>query len=554
MLSKTKTSREPKLPVTQLLILSICRFAEPVALTGVFPYLPEMIESFGVPPNEVAKWAGITSAVFSISQCLTAIQWGRASDKYGRKPIILMAMSFAMTSSLLFGFSRSLKWAIFARALSGASNGNVGILRTTVAEMVPQKSLQPRAFSILPLVWQIGSIVGPILGGALASPAKKMPQWFGNSTFFKTFPFALPNLVNSIFFTVGIIEGVLFLKESNEAKKFNRDYGRVMGSYLKGLFTGRGRHSRRISEDDFEYDGSGSQSKRNTVPTAPPRYREVFTPQSNLNLLCYCILALHGVAYDQLLPVFMHSPIDRSGVSLPFRFRGGFGIDSGRIGVIFMAYGVFSMITQFTLFPYFTNKFGALTMMRICTLVFPIAYFITPFTVLLPTETLQQAAILAVMIVKGLAGVFAFPCITILMTNSAKSLRLLGTLNGVATSLSAIGRAAGPYTCGTLFTWGVSHDYPVVAWWFLAFFAALGHISTWWLVEMDGFGGKEPETESSDDGSDDIMLDERGMSTTHTGADADMHDDAAAALLDSEDKDSGIGNEDEPLLGKEGKI
>lgn len=81
MASSSRSQRVPKLPVAQLTILSICRFAEPVALTSVFPYLPEMIESFGIPRDEVAKWAGITSGVFSISQCLTAISWGRASDK-----------------------------------------------------------------------------------------------------------------------------------------------------------------------------------------------------------------------------------------------------------------------------------------------------------------------------------------------------------------------------------------------------------------------------------------------------------------------------------------
>lgn len=127
---------------------------------SVYPYLPEMIESFGVETTDIAKWTGILSSVFSVSQCLTGIPWGQASDKYGRKPIILLAMTCAMASSLMFGFSTNLKWAIVARAFSGASNGNVGILRTTVAEMVPQKVLQPKAFAVLPLIWTMGSIIG----------------------------------------------------------------------------------------------------------------------------------------------------------------------------------------------------------------------------------------------------------------------------------------------------------------------------------------------------------------------------------------------------------
>lgn len=94
----------------------------------------------------------------------------------------------------------------------GASSGNVGIIRTTVAEMVPQKILQPQAFSIMPLTWTIGSIFGPSIGGALAKPATTFPDLFGNSAFLKKYPFAFPNLIISCFFVISISVGVLFLK------------------------------------------------------------------------------------------------------------------------------------------------------------------------------------------------------------------------------------------------------------------------------------------------------------------------------------------------------
>ena len=59
---------------------------------------------------------------------------------------------------------------------------------------------------------------------------------------------------------------------------------------------------------------------------------QIFSRQSSLNLFTYTLLALHGVAYDQLLPVFMHYPSQRNSpsnheVRLPFKFAGGFGID-----------------------------------------------------------------------------------------------------------------------------------------------------------------------------------------------------------------------------------
>jgi len=95
---------------------------------------------------------------------------------------------------------------------------------------------------------------------------------------------------------------------------------------------------------------------------------------------------------------------------------------------------------------------------------------------------------LGIMVVKSFGIVFAFPCMMILLTNSASSLRVLGTLNGFATSLSAIGRAFGPAVSGVLFTWGVDQGYMITPWWTLAVISALGAIPVWQIKETDGFG------------------------------------------------------------------
>ncbi|KAF6226207.1 hypothetical protein HO133_009073 [Letharia lupina] len=521
---KENIARE--LPVQQLLILSICRFAEPISLTSVFPYLPEMIESFGVPRDEVSKWAGVTSAVYSLSQAVTGIAWGQASDRFGRKPVTLVAMMCIMTTSLLFGFSRTLVWAIVARSLAGASCGNVGIIRTMVAEMVPYKELQPKAFSVMPLVWTIGSIFGPSLGGALANPALKYPMVFGESGLFGTYQFALPNLVGAAFFLVGLMVGTLFLKETLETKKDRRDYGIILGDILLLPFTRKKpgpkwslegeqsasllKHSRDSSAASLDTD-TDAQGNRKAVPVvAPPTYREVFSRQSNLNLLTYSLLALHSLAYDQLLPIFMHYPqqTDRSmnpDVHLPFKFTGGFGLNSDRIGLLFTVYGVFGMLIQFFVFPSLARHYGVLPCLKVVTTMFPVAYIITPFTALLPTPTTQQIGLLVVLMIKCWAGIFAFPCTTILLTNSAVSLRILGTLNGVAVSISAIGRAVGPAIGGYSFTVGVNKGYGILPWWVLGCFGILGAIAPWWLVEMEGFGGSNDDSDNDEAGQDEAI-------------------------------------------------
>lgn len=475
-----------------------------------------MIQSFNVPDDRVARWAGLMSAVFSLSQCLTGIAWGRASDRFGRKPIILLALTCTMISSIMFGFSKNLLWAFITRSLQGLSNGNVGIIRTAVAELVPQKELQPRAFSIMPLVWNIGSIFGPSFGGSLVHPVERYPDVFGRITLLKEYPFALPNLLISLLFLGGITSGFLFLHETLEEKKSNRDYGLILGKLIahpcSASRSKRRARQRGWSTDETDPFLSGTSSEMSSPVanhTASPRipqkhagWAEVFSPQSNINLAVYTFLAMHSVAYDQLLPIFMHYPVQsryNPNVHLPLKFAGGFGIDSNRIGLLFTVYGIFGMLIQFFVFPPFARKYGVLNCLKACCLTFPLVYIATPFTALLPTDSSRQGVMMLLMLVKGFCGIFAFPCSTILLTNSAASLKILGTLNGVATSISAIGRAAGPALAGATFTAGVDIGYVVISWWTLALVAVIGAVPVWYLVEMEGFGGGDDDDDDDDD-------------------------------------------------------
>ncbi|OAP64039.1 hypothetical protein AYL99_00011 [Fonsecaea erecta] len=515
--------RALQLPKQQLLILAVCRFAEPVAMTSVYPYIPEMIQSFNVRDDKVAKWAGLMSATFSLSQCLTGIAWGRASDRFGRKPTIILALTCTMVSSILFGFSKNLLWAFVARSLQGLSNGNVGIIRTAVAELVPQKELQPRAFSIMPLVWNIGSIFGPSFGGSLVHPVERYPEVFGRLRLLKDYPFALPNLLISILFMCGITAGFLFLHETLEEKKSNRDYGLILGNFLTSFCTRKPLRRTWSNTEESDPFLSGISSELSTpvsgsisaakIPKQSTGWAEVFSGQSNINLVVYTFLAMHSVAYDQLLPIFMHfhvQSIHDPEVHLPWKFAGGFGIDSNRIGLLFTIYGVFGMLIQFFVFPPFARRYGVLNCLKACCVTFPLVYVATPFTALLPTDSSRQGIMMLLMLVKGFCGIFAFPCSTILLTNSAASLKILGTLNGVATSISAIGRAAGPALAGATFTKGVDIGYVVISWWTLAVVAIVAAVPVWFLVEMEGFGGDQDEDESDEEDDEDNDHDDDG--------------------------------------------
>lgn len=271
--------------------------------------------------------------------------------------------------------------------------------------MVPQKELQPRAFSIMPLVWSLGSVVGPSFGGFFAQPARQYPSLFGNSAFFQRFPYALPNLVACLFFVVSVVVATLFLHETLASRRSVPDWGLALGKRLRRALR-RGpppphhhhqphshphhnqSHSqsatsilgnrRRSSFVDGEATAplvSNNKNRDQPKPEAPPSFNDVFTRQTVINLASYTFLAFHSVAYDQNVTVFLNYPTrdhTDAPTSLPFRFSGGFGLASGQIGTIFTLYGIACGLVQFLLYPRLVSAFGVRHCFRVCCTFHPI--------------------------------------------------------------------------------------------------------------------------------------------------------------------------------------
>jgi MFS family permease len=230
----------PPFPTKQMFVLACCRICEPIAFMSIFPYIYYMIQDFNITDdtNKISVYAGMVTSAFTLAEFSTGVLWGRLSDKIGRKPVLLFGLLGTALSVLIFGFAPSLPVALFARALGGLLNGNIGVLQTTVAELVTVKEHQPRAYTIMPMVWCIGSIVGPMIGGALARPCVSYPEIFARGTIWDRYPYLLPNLFSAATVFFGVIIGLLFLDETHSEKKNQRDRGREMGDYLASWFGG----------------------------------------------------------------------------------------------------------------------------------------------------------------------------------------------------------------------------------------------------------------------------------------------------------------------------
>ncbi|KKY25019.1 putative mfs multidrug transporter [Phaeomoniella chlamydospora] len=508
-------------PKTQLFVLALCRICEPIAFMSIFPYAYYMIASFHITQDrdQISTYAGLLITAFTFAEFSTGVVWGKISDKIGRKPALIMGLAGTTASMILFGFSTSLPMALIARALGGFLNGNVGVLQTTVAELVTVKEHQPRAYSIMPFVWCLGSIVGPAMGGALARPCQTYPELFPSGTIFERYPFLLPNLVCVVILCCGITVGILFLEETHASLKYRRDYGLELGNWLWDRVCGSGNRQPSELKDDvtlpsFQADDEppAYQTRENSPRiSSTTRPYKTFDPEANeidqrlgcstvfsknilLIIAGYGILAFHSVSFDMLMPVFLSQPKSHSLPHLPFQFVGGFELSTKAIGLMMAVQGVYAMVAQLWLFPFVVRRYGTLNIFRLVMLVWPLLYLVVPYAILLP-EPLQIPAIYFALLAKITFHVIAFPSSALLLNNAVPSKLVLGTVNGVAASTASLSRAFGPAVTGTVNAFGLQIGYSGLAWWLNGIVCAIGAAESFWMKEGDGRGDRQVEEE-----------------------------------------------------------
>ena len=310
------------LPKQQMAVLAIIALCEQTALNSIGPYLPDMASTFPeVEAGQVGVYVGTIASAFALAQLATNFLWGWVSDKIGRKPVILTGTILTAACFVAFGFCRTLWQAILVQALMGLVNGNQGVVSTCLGE-ITDRSNQSEAFTYLPVLYGLGGITGPIVGGLLVM--HKNP--FDNSKP-NPYPYLPPNLVSAAVLVIDLLITMIFLEESLEQAA----YLPPLGSRVKSLFTwfwqfssssrptylhggrkhhpnGNGRAAGSVEED--ETDVSEDDDENVHLPSLIPEHTEelqrkdVLKRDTILLLGTYFIFQLCGVAFNSLYPVF----------------------------------------------------------------------------------------------------------------------------------------------------------------------------------------------------------------------------------------------------------
>ncbi|KIW12300.1 hypothetical protein PV08_09577 [Exophiala spinifera] len=509
----------------QLAVLTIARLSEPLTERSLAAYMFYQLRSFdpSLPDSTITRQGGLLTASFAAAQFVTAVWWGRAADTpwIGRKRVLLVGLFGTCVSCIGVGFSKSFAQALFFRACAGCLNGNVGVMRTMISEIIKEKKYQSRAFLLLPMCFNIGVVIGPILGGFLADPIASFPNVFGPGSaiggdsgvdWMTTFPYALPNVVSAFFILTSAICLFLGLDETHPALKNRPDYGRRLGKFLfrllcrwrgKGVeeyeYTELSDHqielqdaaaAADLEEEAHEPRTSDTESLRsNQQPHNPakPLLRRIYSKNVILTLLSHHLLALHLSAFNALVFLFLPAPrSDNNEARLPFSFAGGLGLSSERVGLATAIIGVIGFPLQIALYPKLNSKLGTLPSYKLF-LPFSIAsYFLMPYLALLPDKAyLVWPALTVALALQVISRTFALPGQTILVNNCTPHPSVLGTIHGLAQSISSGARTVGPTLSGWLLGVGLGNNCVGAVWWGIAAVAALNWCLLWLIYEGD---------------------------------------------------------------------
>ncbi|KZO92164.1 MFS general substrate transporter [Calocera viscosa TUFC12733] len=415
------------------------RLAEPVASTQIFPYINDLCVHLGYARNEdeVGFISGLIDSLFAFVQLFTVPHWGRLSDRIGRKPVLMLGLCGCTLATLTFGLSRRLWLTILARCLAGGLSGNGAVIQTMISEMTDDTN-EARAFPLYSLMWALGSIIGPTIGGTLSRPADTFPALFGGVKFWKDFPYFLPCLCSAGITGLALLTAC-FLQETlpNKARDATLPQA-VQVSY--GTLA---------PEPETEYP----------LPSRPTQLQILRTPAIPTVFLTAFMMMFTNQSWDIVFILYAFTSVRSGGLSM----------SNAQIGVCLAGAGFVGANIHLWLFPRMARRFGIPMYPWLLALLIPMFVGAPILNALarvagsgetrgdvLPGLTYGGVAVLLGL---GRLAAMVFPLNMILVKRAAPSKLAMGSTYGMSQMVTAFARAVSGWFVSSLFAFSVESGF-----------------------------------------------------------------------------------------------
>ena len=159
--------KSPLLPIFLIVFIDLLGFGL------ILPLLPFYAESFGASELTV----GLLLASYSLMQFIGAPVLGRLSDRYGRRPILLISQLGTFIGFMMLGFATTLWMLFLSRIIDGISGANISTAQAYIADVTDEKN-RAKSFGLIGAAFGLGFIIGPAVGGFLSQYGYHVPAFF----------------------------------------------------------------------------------------------------------------------------------------------------------------------------------------------------------------------------------------------------------------------------------------------------------------------------------------------------------------------------------------
>ncbi|RYP79699.1 hypothetical protein DL769_002817 [Monosporascus sp. CRB-8-3] len=428
--TKPAEEEDKPLPKRQIFLLCYARLVEPIAFFSIIPYINQMVRENGhLPYTDVGFYSGLIESLFSLTQMVVMMFWGRAADRVGRKPVLVFSLVGVSIATSLFGFARSVWQMILFRCIAGVFAGTIVTIRTMIGEHSTSKT-QARSFSRFAFVGNLGIFVGTLIGGSLADPAGQYPWAFGGVRFFEEYPYALSNLVVGCIGLTAVVTSALFVEETLPEELKRKRTGRCAGG------------------DDEAGDDTATKPKPHST------WELLKTSGVAIVLYNYGHVMLLAFAYTAVVPVFWSTPPE----------LGGLGFSPLQISLFMGLTGLSQAIWLLLVFPPLQHRLGTNGVMRACGVAYPFFMAVMPLANSILRQDTPAAqttfwVLVPICLVLGPGVSMAFTAAQLALNDVSPSPESLSTLNALALTGTSALRSFSPALFSSLFAIGARSQF-----------------------------------------------------------------------------------------------
>ncbi len=174
------TDKTPTTPAKSsraaLFFIYITIFIDVLAFGIIIPILPKLVSSFLGDPAVGAEVFGIFGTVWAVMQFICSPLLGSLSDRFGRRPVIIISALGLGLDYVFMALAPTLAWLLVGRIISGITSSSFSTAAAYVADVTPPEK-RTVAFGRIGAAWGLGFIIGPAIGGVLGIIGPRVPFW-----------------------------------------------------------------------------------------------------------------------------------------------------------------------------------------------------------------------------------------------------------------------------------------------------------------------------------------------------------------------------------------